>query len=91
MAAYQVGEALTLAVSFQNALGAFFDPTTVAMKSLRPGDTLSGTITLTRDSTGNYHGSLVPDAPGRWYYRVTTTGPSDAREASFVAAAAHAV
>jgi hypothetical protein len=88
---YQVGESITLAVVIRNpSTGLVFDPTTVVAKTLRPGDTSSTSASVTKDSTGNYHATVVPDIAGRWYYRWTTTGPADAREETFAVIAAHA-
>lgn len=71
---HYVNSPVSLPVSFKDASGNDYDPTTVVLKTLDPWGTLAtytyGTDSnLTRTSAGHYACAVTPDQAGRWSYR----------------------
>jgi hypothetical protein len=78
--AYQVGDLVRLSASFTNSAGVATDPTTITcLVKLRyvigaQTTTYTHPATITKDSTGEYHVDVTPDAEGIWDYRWVGTG-----------------
>lgn len=74
---------LQITTAFRDADGVLVDPTTVTFETISPcGGTASyvyGTDDeVTKSATGRYAAEIVPDEPGRWFYRWVTTGSGTA-------------
>ncbi len=70
---FDIGDQVRLSVVITNNAGTVTDPTTVTC-TLRKPDALSSTLSVTKDSTGNYHADVTIDQQGEWDYRWLGTG-----------------
>lgn len=71
---YDIGDVVRCSVAFTNAAGTAIDPSVVRAKIETPLGVettyVYGTdAEVVKDSTGNYHIDVEPDAPGIWKYR----------------------
>lgn len=56
---------------------------TVTVTVLKP-DRTTTTPTVSSPSTGTYAATVIPDAPGQWWYRFESEDPRAAEEGSFI-------
>lgn len=73
MANWDIGDSLTLTVSFTNASSVLTSPTTVVLTVKAPNGTTT-TPVVTNDSTGVYHATYAPTMDGNHWYRWDGTG-----------------
>lgn len=78
MKQYTAGTAIRLSVAFTVvATAAPVDPTTVTGKVRKP-DGSNVTLTVVKDSTGNYHADFTPSDLGMHTYELAGTGAAEA-------------
>lgn len=70
---YDIGDTVHLTGAFVNTAGVATDPTAVVVTYKKPNGTVVTGVAV-KDSTGNYHCDITPDADGNWYYRWAGTG-----------------
>lgn len=81
-AVFDVGDLVRIVANF-TINGVPSDPTSIAVRILSPSGAES-TPTASKDSAGAYHVDVNANAPGNWFYRITSTGTAQAAaEGSF--------
>ena len=78
MATHDIGDKVTLQVTFTDSAGDPVDPTTVSCTVRSPNGTL--TAPSTQGTAGVYTATVEPTTPGTWYYRFAGTGSYVAAE-----------
>lgn len=76
---HYIGSPIAFTANFQSAAASDVDPTTVTFWTCdAQGSTASyvyGTDDeVVRDNAGDYTATIIPDSPGRWFYKWITTG-----------------
>jgi hypothetical protein len=74
-----IGSPIAFTANFQSAAGSDVDPTTVTFWTLDPSGCQTSYVygtddEVVKDSVGDYTATIIPDSPGRWFYKWITTG-----------------
>lgn len=76
---HYIGSPIALTANFQSAAGSDVDPTTVTFWTSDPCGTQTSYVygtddEVVKDSVGDYTATIIPDSPGRWFWKWITTG-----------------
>lgn len=78
-----VNTTIRIPVNYQNDQGEDIDPDTVTFKLSSPNGTITTFVygtdaEVSKTSTGDYYIDVIPDLPGRWFFRWDSTGMNKA-------------
>lgn len=82
MNSYRLGQLVRIDGTFRDAGGALYDPPQVTAQAIDPADTQT-VPSVTRDSVGRYHFTVLADVVGKWAWRLEGSGGQGVAEGEF--------